>query len=109
MFQPSFLTFYLLVNPSYESKDHTRAPDTYYRHSQCLCLLIYKITVLLLIELKGELRDLPEVWLGSSGWSPVAEHSNLLTHTTPHRGEPLLMKCCGIMEGKWFLKLEDFF
>lgn len=85
MFQPSLLAS--LLNPAFESKYHTRTPDTSSRHSQCLCLLIYKMSMPLLIQLKGVLGDLPAVWLSSTGRSPPATAwQSAHTHHSSRRG-----------------------
>ena len=87
MFQPSLLAFYSLLNPAFESKYHTRAPDTSSRYSQCLCLLIYKMSMLLLIQLKGVLGDLPPVWPSGTGRSPsVRAGQSAHTHRSLWRG-----------------------
>lgn len=98
MFQPSLLALCSLLNPAFESKYHTCAPDTSYWHSQCLCLLIYKITILLLIQLKGAWRDPPVGWLSSTRQSPPARAGRLLTHHSSRTGA-LLVNCHGITEG----------
>jgi len=91
---PAFsFSILFITNPAFESKHHTRAPDTSYRHSQCLYLLIYKMTVLLLVQLKGALRDLPAAWLSSPGRSPSAgaRQAAHTHHSSPSRALPYEM------------------
>lgn len=108
IFQPSLLAFYSLLNPAFESKYHTHAPDTSSRHSQCLSLLVYKMSMLLLTQLKGVLGDLPAAWPSSTGRSPSAR-ARQSAHTHPSSRRGAFAYAVPWDNGKYmgFLKSED--